>query len=118
MDLIAKAQIEQAFNDHLVLMFNEKPAVLKFIQNHERKTLCLENLMVAIDGVEANSPVILKKEHVLTLAQEYAHMFAKAALDYEEQQQMHYLEKKKIMEEQAILDEILSDETDSTQVLK
>lgn len=118
MDFIARNQVEKAFNDKLALMFKDKPDIYKWITKHERKKLCLENLCRAITHVENNSTVMLKGKHLDELGEQYAYMFAQAALKHEEEQTMHYLAKKRLMDEQEILNEILADETDSTRVLK
>lgn len=119
MDFIGKGIVKKAFDEHLIYLFNSKPEVLKFVRNHERKNLCIENLINEIELMETKQPALLKKDHLELLGAEYARMFADAALKHEHEQQMNYLEKQQKIDEANIIKETLDmfESEDNSQVL-
>lgn len=117
--MLIQALIERAFDERVCAMFQEKPEIKKFILNHERKKLCIENLRNAVRDMEFSKGTTLKNSHITLLGKEYAVTFSRLSLQYLEQDKMHYLDKQRKQEEQKIVDEIVScfSETDSSRVL-
>lgn len=75
--------IRLKFNLELANIFEEKPQVLNFLLNHERRELCLNNLTKEIK----DNPWLSKKQYQ-DIIKAGAHVFAKAALESREKELM------------------------------
>jgi hypothetical protein len=82
--------IIDTFDNHLKKEFKEHPNVLKFLLNHERKQLCINNLIrefkIAEWSIQRYDLLTLNSLKMFTV--DFANMFAKAALKLKEQNLM------------------------------
>lgn len=83
--------IADIFDDKLKDTFKDKPNILKFLLEHERKNLCLDNLMKEIKIAE--EIVNISKSHLKMLVNDFAIIFAKSAIQHKEQQLLSDAEK-------------------------
>lgn len=83
--------IENGFDQELKRLFNTKPDILNFLIKHERKQLCLTNLL----GEIKKSPWLTKPQfnEIIKAA---ATLFAKAALDTKEKELISQAELKRL----------------------
>jgi hypothetical protein len=101
--------ITETFDNHLKKEFKEHPNILKFLLNHERKQLCINNLMKEFKIAEWS----IQRYDLLTLSSlkmftvDFANMFAKAAIKLKEEQLMSESSKQyKMHQDQEIQDYI------------
>ena len=109
--------IESSFDATVNILFKPNPRVVKFILNHERKKLCIENLVTEVRKMQLQNATTCKKKDLIMLGVEFARTFSDLAIKHEHQDKMHYLEKQKLADEQKALDEIITmfDSVDSSE---
>ena len=90
-----RALLASEFDKEITSMFKEKTEIRNFLLNHERKDLCINNLVTEVRKSEINSAFKMNKEHVITIAKEYAKTFSSAALKYAEEQAVSSLERER-----------------------
>ena len=84
--------LRDSFDGQIIKIFKEKqPDVCNFLLNHERKNLCINNMVELCAKTERLYP--LKKEDIQYVGKSYADTFSKVALQYEEQQAVSDLER-------------------------
>lgn len=120
MDFIMRNTVENSFNSFIDSTFINKPEIRKFLHGHERKKLCLENLFREIENIERTNITLLKADHLTTLGAEYGRIFCKAALQLEEEDKMHYLDKaRKVAEYKAVQETMdMFNSEDNSQVIE
>jgi hypothetical protein len=91
--------IKEGFDAELKRVFAPKQELLKWLLNHERKKLCIENLTKEIRLVELSSAVKLDRRRILSLSADFARTFAKVSLNVEEQKNQTELKKSLIIAE-------------------
>jgi len=91
---LTKDEIQTVFDQELKDTLFTKPEVLKFIIDHERKGLCLDNLHTQIRLAEFTT--FPRKETIFQLIKDFARTFAKVALDQKEQDLLSAAEKKRL----------------------
>ena len=81
------------FNAALTRIFGEKPEVLSYLLNHERKNICIERLCEQAFIAERKMRGQFTTSGMLKIVDAGARIFAKAALDTAEVQAMSHAEK-------------------------
>lgn len=74
--------VAAAFDTEIELLFSEKPEIRKYILEHERKKLCIENLTREIKYMEIRAAIKLDHKRIANLTRDFARTFAKASLEY------------------------------------
>jgi len=86
----------ESFDNRIKDVFEVKqPNVCKFLLNHERKNVCINNMLKLVTDAEKLSP--LKKEDVQYVARSYADTFSNAALTFEEQNAISEIERSRLI---------------------
>lgn len=102
-----------SFDKEVKRIFKDRTEMQNFILNHERKNLCIENMLEAIRGTE-KVMAKLSKDDIIYVGKSYAQTFCKAAVDYAERQAMTQLQKdvelRKAQERKEVDDLFLSDD--------
>jgi len=75
-----KKIITEEFDLQLTTLLKDNPEVLQFILNHERKHLCIANLVREILHAENKVARLITKETIQTISKDFAIMFAKTAI--------------------------------------
>ncbi len=89
-----RSDVEKRFNEALTDDFGKKPEILKFLKEHPRKKLCLDNLCEQIEIAERRTHQIIWNVKAYShMIGSVARMFAKAAIGYAEEQQISSVEK-------------------------
>lgn len=83
-----KKIITEEFDLQLTTLLKDKPEVLKFILNHERKHLCITNLVREILHAENKIAKLITKETIQSISKDFAIMFAKAAIKLKTEQML------------------------------
>ena len=91
MDL--KRMVSDAFNKELKQVYAEKHEVRKFLLEHPRKHVCLNNLVQEIKLMEMKTTIKLDRARIEMLGKTYAHTFSKLALNHKEQELQTDLQK-------------------------
>jgi len=98
--------VTTAFNSQLDKVFNDRREVLHFLNNHERKNVCLSNIVQEVKKTE-RATYKLKRSDLEFIGKEYANTFANAALKHAEQQAVSDLEKLRMAKEYADKKEVM-----------
>lgn len=85
--------ITTSFDDEIRRIFATKSEMGNFLLRHERKKLCIENLMKEIRMMELGKAVTLDRDKIEYLGKEFAKTFAKICLLHEERKCMTSLQK-------------------------
>ena len=91
----ARQIITEAFENQIKDMFKDKESIKTFILNHERKNLCIDNMVTEVKKTELGSAFNLERRHLELMGKEYAKTFSKAALDHAEQSTISQVEKQR-----------------------
>jgi len=83
-----KKIITEEFDLQLNELLKTNPEVLKFILNHERKHLCINNLVKEILHAENKIPRLITQETIQTISKDFAIMFAKTAIKLKAEQML------------------------------
>lgn len=86
------------FDNDLRKIFHTKPEVLKYLTNHEKKPVCIENICDQIEIAEIKHPN-LKLKGYSDIIKSGARLFAEVALDQKHQAMLSDLAKSKITKE-------------------
>ncbi len=110
--------IKPAFEGEINALFKDKPEIRKFIFNHERKELCINNLVKEIRLVELTM-VKLDRGRIQGLARDFARTFARLTLQRHKETNLTALQKRDIRKEKEEFDffESLFEEKDSSESL-
>ena len=90
--------ITERFNKKVREIFGEKPEVMRFLMNHERKNVLIENLAAEINKLE-NSLVKTKVDSLNMVIDDFTVMFCRAALDTKETETRSYVESMRLERE-------------------
>jgi len=93
-----KADVEKRFDSTLKKTFSSKPDILKFLINHERKYLVIDNLCYQIRLAELGKNKLDIDKYNMLIS-DMARFFAQNALEYKKQQILSDNEKKRLIEE-------------------
>lgn len=107
--------VEHVFDNRLREVFKTKPDVLKFLLNHERKKVCLENLCEQILLVDAKKNGLLKAPQYRQLIDSIADVFASVALNAKQNELMSAAEKRRL-EAEASREKTLDEEIKELEV--
>lgn len=119
-----KEIVENAFNGYLKTTFkHKKPEIYKLLKNHDRKHLCIENLVVKIKSEDLSGKVFTR-EKIQYLGKEFAKKFSENVLEYERQRAMTRLQKSEaakeyvdpVKREQELVDEGVIERTNTDTV--
>lgn len=105
--------VTTAFNAEIERIFEPKEDIKTFLLGHERKKLCIENLLKEIRIIELGGAVKLDRDRIVGLSQDFARTFSKVALEYVERQRMTAMQKKvekDRLEEDAYFEKLFSEE--------
>lgn len=94
-----KKKVTDEFNKEVTRLFSNNPSILKFVLEHERKDLCINNIVKEIKLAE--EVINISKEHLKMLTKDFAVMFAKAALKLKEEQILSDAERARQIKENA-----------------
>ena len=86
--------VTEAFDSEIKRIFEPKEDIKNFLLNHERKNLCIENLLKEIRVIELGGAVKLDREKIVGLGQNFAQTFAKLSLEFVERERMTAMQKK------------------------
>lgn len=104
--------IDGLFELRVKTLLKDKEAACKFILNHERRHLCIDNLAREVLKTE-KSPVKLDGKHLAMIVNDFTNLFIQAAILCKEQELMNSSEKfrliKQHQEEQELLAELERD---------
>jgi len=99
--------VEKIFDEHIRFRFLSKPDVAQYLINHERKPLVLNNLCEQVKLAEnSNIGVRFNGPQFKQIVKAGADLFAKAALDYLEENLITQAEKARRISEASELDDI------------
>jgi len=85
--------IATTFNREVETLFESNEQIKRFILDHERKELCIDNIAKEIRIAELGSVFKVKTNHVEFVAKEYAKTFSRAALQAAEEKSVSEMEK-------------------------
>jgi hypothetical protein len=91
--------VARHFNAFIEKTFKPKESVKNFLLKHERKELCINNLVTALKTLELTKPQLLGKDEVKQISEDFARMFCKAALDYAEEKALSEAERQRRISE-------------------
>lgn len=86
--------IHKAFTGEIDRVFSEKRELREYLNKHERKNLCIDNLTKEIKLIEFKNAVKLDADRIEGLAKDFARSFAKITLNYQEEKRKTDLQKR------------------------
>lgn len=92
-----KKKIEDRFDNWIKWKFKKKD-IQDFIINHERKHICLENLIDQVKTAALRNPSSFNTKKLAYLIDWAAGTFASAAVEHRHQQMMSDIDKQKLMQ--------------------
>lgn len=95
-----REQIAKIFNDRIKKVFKEKPELLKFFLNHERKNLCLDRLVKEMRQAQYMVGAVLRddekgRRNYYEMIEHTADLFCRACLGQKEGEVMSAAEKRR-----------------------
>lgn len=112
--------IENSFNKEVSRIFETKPQIKDMILNHERKSICIENIAAEVRKTEWSDTYKFRKDQIEDLGREYAKTFSKLALQHAEEKLLSAAERdrrEREAREMAEMDKII-EEMDKSESLK
>jgi len=91
--------IATTFDNEVKSLFSDNETLRRFVLDHERKNLCIDNISKEIRIAELGSVVDIKTSHVEFVAKEYAKTFSKMALKQAEEKSVSQMERSRRVKE-------------------
>ena len=107
--------IATAFDKEVKVLFSTNEEIRKYILNHERKALCIDNITREMKEIEFKNAIKLDTPRIESLSKEFARSFSKISLNYVEEKSKSDLQKRqerKDQEESDYFDKLFNDEID------
>lgn len=91
--------VEDAFFNEIKRVFGSKPDIYSWLKNHERIPLLMTNLKKEIVTTELKNARLITTDSLKMIGKEFAHTFAKFAVDQKESELMTEAEKQRRLHE-------------------
>ena len=98
--------VEDSFDKELSRLFADKPEVLSFLKNHDRKSLLFDNLKSEIITTELKNATLINQDQLKFIGKEFAKTFSSLALEAHKKKVMTKGELAAIEREHADWDEV------------
>ena len=107
--------VTDSFDSRLKEIYKDHPETLKHLLTHERKNLCIENLMKEIRMIEFTNAVKLDGERIKEIGKMYAGTFAKIALGHAEEKlktEAQKIDERRKQEENEYFEKLFNEEVE------
>lgn len=91
-----RTHVEKRFDGYLKHKLGKKPDILRFVLNHERKHVCIDNICNQIQIMERKPNMMANTKRVAYIIDNMADFFAKVAIEQRIQYMKSDIEKKQI----------------------